>query len=253
MSRNTNLETASRKCFGGCGRDVVSSDKKRRARFCKECRSEQRRAGQQQRWERERARDHRLAPRECGWSGCTNGSDGGRATIPSYRHYCTPEHYHLARVGRVNARKGRELFCSVCGGSLGYQRPSRIKRSRQHFCANCLADRRKEHPPRPRVPYYGLACGHPVSKPGVARCRSCYLTLNGRGNYSTQATRRVLEVQAGFPSAGRKITNKDWAKQADVSPATIYNVLGRIKRGTIPKPPTEPEPHPNVGTALGYR
>ncbi len=233
-----------------CGAPVESRDRKKvRARYCGTCRRERQREGQLARWAATRRDKPGERPRRCALPGCAE-------LVPSRRRYCSTAHYHQDRRGQEGVRRGAAVFCNDCGKEIGYLRPSRIRRSRRHRCPDCLADWRRSQPPQPKVPSYGIICGHVVSKPGVLRCQRCERTRKHRGPYQTEAARRVLAVQKTFPASGRKITMREWAHQAEVSVQTLYNVLERLERvGRFgrTKLPAEPASHPGIGTPAGFR
>ena len=247
--RNTNQEV---RC-ADCGAAVASRDKKRRARFCDDCRTRRRRDGQLRRWERDRRLEPRLRKGVCAWDGCRLGLGGRPAVVPARRRYCCLAHYHAARTGQPGRRTGRVVSCDVCAQPIGYMRPSRVRRARRHYCAAHIGDYRRANPPRPRTRYYGIVCGHEVSKPGNLRCRKCYSSLASRGGYETEAMRRIAEVEATFTKGRRVITNEEWARRANVSLSSLYGELARRKTRRAPKPPRDPAPHDHAGTAVGYR
>jgi len=179
----------------------------------------------------------------CRWSGCTEGTDGGRKPVSRPGNlYCSHAHYIADQAGKPRpwARRGEpQVRCDRCGEVLpgwrgmppGYRPASWIKMARHHYCPACLPLWQAGKPKRWRA-IYGR-CGHRVSKPGVELCGPCFRRCG-----SPRTRRASVEedlIAATIEQLGGDYRKVDVARVAGVSRRTVYNVFERWAR---PRPPT---------------
>ncbi len=150
-----------------------------------------------------------------------------------------PEHCHPD--GRCGAPKTRTV-------------PAKKQRPAVALCVACRDDwhaaqlgRAVAYRTQPRG-----VCGHPVSRPGVERCRACYKGAERRGPYYKEVDEALDRAAEELRGEGSSVTAYALANRASVSWPTARRYLARrAEDHQAAKPPVVP-PHPYEGTLRGF-
>ncbi len=198
------------------------------ALYCPACRSQRRADGQKSRWARARQERPGLSWRSCAYPGCT-------VQVPSYRRYHSRGHYFAAHHGLPRKRTGHPVRCSCmatwhshapapCGRVVvAYWRPSRLERSRRHYCPACREDRPWTHRP-PEQARSCQSCGRPRARGSRRYCRACYLAAP-RGPYH-----RRYEVSKVTALRGRGLSLRAIAVRLGIAPATVLRATRPLEQ-----------------------